>query len=244
MVLARPCSSSFDGPGGTGSDLRTAQYVALYGIALSGLNLAFYKSLETLPLGMAVTIELLGPIVVACNPSRRIDLVWVALALIGLIEILPRDEAVHAGARGTLFALLAALCWGAYILIAKRAQRSEISDLVGFGIAVSAMIVIPVGIVSAGFRLIDIAILPTALCIGILSTAIPYALDYIAIKRLGAETFSLALCVHPAVATLLGAIFLHERITQSAMLATLCMTTAAGGRFVSTAFAGRAAERG
>lgn len=222
-----------------GFDAHTARLVLPYGIALGGLNLAFYKSLETLPLGVAVSFELLGPIMVACASSRRIEIVWAVLAIAGLAQILPIRHIAGVSPVGTTYALLAAFCWALYIVCAKRAARADDVDVVGYGMICAAMLTVPIGIASAGSRLLLADIVPRAIAIGILSAALPYALEYFALKRLTSQTFSLGLCAHPIVAMVLGTALLGEVLTRSMVSAALCIAFAAGGSAVTTYFTSR-----
>jgi len=210
---------------------RAARLVFTYGIAVGGLNLAFYKSLETLPLGVAVSFEMLGPIIVACGSSRRIEIVWAALAI--LAQILPVRHIAGVSAEGTIYALIAALCWALYIVSAKLATRTHDVDVVGYGMTCAAMLTVPIGVASAGSRLLLADVIPTAIAIGILSTAVPYALEYFALKRLTSQTFSLGLCAHPIIAMVLGSALLGEVLTRSMISAALCIACAAGGSAVT-----------
>ncbi|CAN7552374.1 DMT family transporter [Pseudorhodoferax sp. LjRoot39] len=194
------------------ADLRV---IACYGVALGVMNLAFYMALRTLPFGVAVAIEFSGPLAVALYGSRRpLDFVWVALAVAGLALLLPLGHGV-----GTLdpvgvgFALLAALCWATYIVFGKRVGHVPAGLSVSMGLAVAALVVLPVGVAHAGTALLSLPVLGVGLGVAILSSAVPISLEMLALQRLPRQAFGIMISMEPAVAALVALGLLGERLS-------------------------------
>jgi inner membrane transporter RhtA len=213
--------------------LNTAAWRSLvaYGSALGGMNLMFYMSLKTVPLGIAVALEFTGPLVLALVSSRRaIDFIWIALAVFGLILLLPSKQATaQLDPVGAGLALSAGVCWALYIIFGQKAGAEHGSHTVALGTLVAALIVFPIGVVQAGSSLFHWAVLPVAIAVAILSSALPYSLEMFALTRLPARTFSTLMSVEPAVAALSGLIFLHEQLITTQWLAVGAIILAAIG---------------
>ena len=205
--------------------------VCKYGVALGFMNLLFYMSLRTIPFGVAVAIEFCGPLAVAATSSRRkIDFVWLGLAILGLGLLLP----IEAGAEpldpvGVGYALSAAVCWGAYIVFGKRVGHLHSGHSVALGLTVAALAVVPFGVWQAGSALLSPSILFFGLGVAVVSSAIPISLEMMAMKRLPREAFGVMTSVEPAVAALLGFLVLNERLTGLQWTAILAIMLAAGG---------------
>jgi inner membrane transporter RhtA len=202
-----------------------------YGLSMGAMNLSFYMALRTIPLGIAVALEFTGPLAIALFASRRPqDVVWVVLAVIGLYLLLPLHDAVHAlDPMGVLYALGAGLGWALYIVFGQKAGKVYGADAVALGIAIGALVAVPVGFAHAGTALFAWALLPIGLGVAILSSALPYSLEMIALTRLHARTFSVLLSLEPAIAALAGMAFLGERLSTQQWLAIVFIIAASAG---------------
>ncbi len=192
-----------------------------YGVALGAMNLAFYMALKTLPFGVAVAIEFSGPLAVAIFSSRRaVDFVWVALAVAGLGLLLPLGYSVNSlDPAGVMYALLAAVCWATYIVFGKRVGHLPALQSVSLGLALAALVVIPVGAVHAGSALFTPTVLGIGLGVAVLSSAIPILLEMVALQRLPRQAFGIMISMEPAVAALLALGLLGEQLTLTQWLA-------------------------
>jgi inner membrane transporter RhtA len=200
---------------------KTLQTVMIYGIALGCMNLLFYMSLRTVPLGIAVALEFTGPLAVAILASRKaMDFLWVALAVFGLLLLIPLGDA-QAGIDpvGVCYALGAGVCWALYILYGQKAGADNGVQTAALGVMIAAVFIAPVGIVHAGTALLDLALIPTAIAVAILSTALPYSLEMVALTRLPARTFGTLMSMEPAIGALSGLVFLHEVLSPTQWLA-------------------------
>lgn len=202
-----------------------------YGIVLGIMNLSFYKALTFIPLGVAIAVEFTGPLAVAVLTSRRrSDFLWIGLALAGLLLLLPmRGTAASLDPRGILLALVAGACWAVYILVGKRAGTTHGPAAAAAGMILGACIAMPVGIVHAGGALLRPDVLALGLVVGILSSAIPYGMEMIALRRLPANTFSTLLSAEPAIGAVMGLILLGEHLLSMQWLAILLIIAASVG---------------
>jgi inner membrane transporter RhtA len=202
-----------------------------YGLTLGLMNLFFYMALRTLPLGIAVALDFLGPLAVALFGSRRaLDLVWVALAIAGLALLVPHPGDVHAlDPVGVLYALAAAVGWAFYILLGRRAGAAFGGDAVALGTAIGALVAVPAGIAHAGALLFSVSMLPLAAGLAILSSALPYSLEMYALTQLPARTVGILFSLEPAVAALLGLVFLSEHLSRLQWLAVAAIILASVG---------------
>lgn len=210
---------------------RDARVVAAYGTALGAMNLFFYLSLQTIPFGIAVAIEFSGPLAVALLSSRRpLDFIWVALAVLGLGLLLPLGhDASTLDPKGVLFALAAAVCWATYILFGKRLGHLHTGHSVSLGLAVAALVTVPVGIAHAGSALLAPGVLLVGVGVAALSSAIPISLEMVALKRLPQQAFGIMISVEPAVAALLALVLLGEALSPTQWLAIGLIVTASMG---------------
>lgn len=202
-----------------------------YGVALGFMNLLFYMSLRTIPFGLAVAIEFSGPLTVALWSSRKpIDFVWLALAGAGLGLLLPLDVgAMPLDPVGVMYALSAAVCWGAYIVFGKRVGHLHAGHSVALGLSVAALTVVPFGVWEAGSALLDPHVLLFGLGVAAVSSAVPISLEMMALKRLPQEAFGIMTSMEPAVAALLGLFLLNEQLGALQWLAIVCVMLAAAG---------------
>lgn len=203
--------------------------VLLYGGVMGAMNLFFYAALEHIPLGIAVALEFTGPLAVALFGARRpLDFAWIALALIGFASLLPwTGFAGDVSPVGVVLALCAGACWAGYIIFGQRAGTGGGPHIAALGVAMAAVIALPFGIASAGPLLIDPAILPLGLAVALLSSAIPYALDMVALPHVPARLFGILMSGQPAFAALSGLLILGEtlNVVQVAGMAAIVLAS-------------------
>jgi inner membrane transporter RhtA len=216
-----------------GHDRRAYLVAALFGLVLAAMNTSMYLSFERIPLGVAVTLEFVGPLSVAVLGSRRLlDLLWAALAAIGILLLAPLGILGNSDLDplGVAFALLAGLFWASYIILSAR-TGDYFSGLEGLAIALclGAVILIPVGVLGAGEALLDPTLLLFGFSVAMLSAVIPYSLELQALRDIPARVFGVLMSLEPAVATLAGLLVLGERLSMKAVLAMLLVTVAAAG---------------
>ena len=193
----------------------------LYGLALGAMNYLFYLSIQRIPLGIAVALEFTGPLAVALFGSRRpLDFVWVILAVLGLWFLLPLGQDVaQVDLTGALLALGAGACWAVYILTGQRAGEEHGPATVAMGSLIAAVVFVPLGMLQATDTLFQWSLLPLGLAIAVLSTALPYSLEMIALTRMPTRTFGTLMSMEPALAALSGMIYLGETLTFTQTLA-------------------------
>lgn len=188
--------------------------LAVLGLAVAGVIVFFYLALETLPLGAAIALQFMGPLAVAVFGSRKpADLAWAALAAVGVWLLVAQGEA---GAKldlvGIAWALGAAACWGAYIVAGRVVTAAFGRSTAALSIGLAALIMLPVGISHAGTALLDPALLPLALLVAVMSTAVPFSLEFWAMARMPARTFAVFTSLEPAFGVLSGLVLLGERL--------------------------------
>jgi len=205
--------------------------LAVYGASLGVMNFLYYLALRTVPLGITVSLEFTGPLVVAVLSSRRaIDFLWIALAAAGLSLLLPIGHTqTSIDPAGTLFALGAGACWALYIVFGQKAGAAYGPQAVALGSIIAAIIVVPVGMAEAGATLFTVGALPYGLAIALLSTALPYTLEMIALIRLPARTFGILMSVEPVFGALFGWVMLREVLTGGQWLAIALIILASFG---------------
>ena len=211
--------------------------VGAFGVVLGVMNFSIYQAFARIPLGIAVTIEFLGPLAVAVVSSRRVtDLLWVGLAGVGVV-LLGRGGtgAVHGGGHGAVvtgvvFALVAAACWAGYILLSRATGRrfAGSSGLV-IAMVVAAVLVTPPAVISGGAALLRPDVIATGAAIGLLSSVIPYRLELETLRRVPARVFGIWMSLEPAVAALAGLVILGEVLAPSQWLAVGCVIVASAG---------------
>jgi inner membrane transporter RhtA len=227
LVILRPWRARL-----TSRSLRT---VVIYGIALGGMNFLFYMSLRTVPLGIAVALEFTGPLAVALASSRKaIDFLWVVLAATGLMLLIPFGaSSAQLDLVGAAYALGAGVCWAAYILFGQKAGADNGVQTAALGVMIAAVLIAPIGVVHAGFALFDLSLIPAAIGVAVLSTALPYSLEMIALTRMPARTFGMLASLEPVFAALSGLIFLQEILTLVQWLAITAIIVASIGATLS-----------
>lgn len=211
--------------------------LVLYGLALGSMNLLFYLSLRTIPLGVALAIEFVGPLTVAIFTSRKaIDYVWIALSGLGLFLLLPLGGATRViEPVGAAYAAAAAACWALYIVFGHRAGRIHGGQAVSVGMTVAAITVLPFGIMHSGATLLTPAILLSGLGVAILSSALPYSLKMVALRGLPKQAFGVLLSSEPAIGALAGLVLLDECLSLIEWAAIGCIVMASIGVTLSQA---------
>ncbi|WP_166837838.1 EamA family transporter [Rheinheimera pleomorphica] len=195
---------------------RDWQAVIVYGLCLGGMNILFYLAIARIPLGIGVALEFTGPLAVALFSSRRKrDLIWVGFAIAGILLLLPDMHGVDAlDPVGVMLALAAGACWAGYILFGKKTNTQSSGGItVALGMTVAALVLVPVGAVTQGMALFSWDVLPLGFLVGILSSAIPYSLEMVALRNMTSQNFSVFMSMEPAIAALAGFLILAELLT-------------------------------
>ncbi len=209
---------------------RSAWRVVLgYGLVLGSMNLCFYMALARIPLGIAVTIEFLGPLAVALAGSRRwLDALWAVLAAGGVVLLMKGRGSLNPV--GFLFALAAGTCWGLYILLgAALGRHTTKGNGIALGMAVAALVAVPFGVAVSGTALTQPRALMAGLGVALLSSVIPYSLDLEALRKMPPRVFGILMSLEPAMAALIGLVVLKESLSWSQWVAVLCVVTASAG---------------
>ena len=209
---------------------REARSLLIYGVAMGFMNFCFYSALARIPLGIAVALEFTGPLAVAMAASHRaLDFVWVALAALGLVALLPlKGGHATVSVAGIAFALAAGGCWALYIVFGQKAGALHGGVSTALGTVIGAVVIAPIGIAQAGTALLDPQILPAACAVALLSSALPYSLEMFALTRLPTRTFGVLMSGEPALGALSGWCFLHESLAplQWAAIASIMLASA------------------
>ncbi|GAC1301974.1 MAG: EamA family transporter [Ktedonobacteraceae bacterium] len=209
-----------------------ANYVlmALFGLTIAVMNTAFYAAIARIPLGIAVTLEFIGPLGIAVIASRsRFDLLWAALAVVGVALLAPIGSVVI-DPLGVGLALLAGGCWAAYILLNVRVGRNFVGgDGLALSMSVAALALIPLGIGSGGGMLLNPKVLLIGLGVAVLSTIIPFSLELEALRQLPARVFGVLMSLEPAIAALIGFVVLKETLGLRGLAALVLIIVASSG---------------
>jgi inner membrane transporter RhtA len=200
-----------------------------FGVVLAAMNLSFYEALNRIPLGVAVTFEFVGPLTVAVvGARRRIDRLWIVLALIGILA-LTRGAVGHLNTLGVVLALSAGCLWGTYILLNARLGRAfEGSTGLTLSMGIAALVALPVGLAGAG-RLLDPASLALGSAVGVLSSVIPYSFELEALRRIAPAIFGVLMSLEPAIAALAGFLVLGQSLSARALLGIALVVVASAG---------------
>jgi inner membrane transporter RhtA len=214
----------------SGSRGRGLLLIGAFAATLASMNLAFYGAIERIPLGIAVTLEFVGPLAVAILGSRRLlDFVWVGLSAAGIVLLAGAGEgSVHL--LGVILALVAGGFWASYIVLGARVGRIYPGPS-GLAVAMSlaALLVAPVGIASGGSELLSGRVLIIGAAIGVLSSAIPWSLEIEALRRLPTHTFGVLMSLEPALAALAGLAILGQRLGPAELVAIALVVVACAG---------------
>ena len=209
---------------------RELRVIVIYGVALGWMNFFFYLSLRFIPLGVAVSLEFVGPLALAMAASRRaIDFLWILLAALGLLALLPLGlGSKQLDPVGVACGLAAGACWALYIYFGRKAGAAHGGQTTALGMLIGAVMIVPIGAASAGWQLLSPAILPAAIGVALLSSAIPYSLEMLAMPRLPTRTVGVLMSLDPALGALAGLWFLGESLTwiQWAAIASIMAASA------------------
>jgi inner membrane transporter RhtA len=203
---------------------------AAFGVALGLMNWSFYEALDRIPLGIAVTIEFSGPLLVAVIGSRRpLDGLWVALAAAGIV-LLVNPVGGSLDPVGVGFALIAGVCWMSYIYLSKRTGAAFPGGSgLAIAMAVGALIVFPAGVLQADGALTQPNLLGAALVVALLSSVIPYSLELEALRRLPEAVFGVLMSLDPAVAAVVGFLALGQTLEPPEVLGIAMVVVASAG---------------
>lgn len=209
--------------------------ILTYGFALGGMNILFYLAIARIPLGDAVTVEFAGPLALAVLSHRKwMDIVWLALAAIGLMLLAPFGRGHTAiDPMGLILALGAGGCWAVYIVSGQHAGAAYPGGATALGMLTAAILVFPVGLLRAGPMLFQPSLLPIAALIAVLSSALPYSLEMFALGRVPRPTYGAIMSLEPAVAALSGFIFLGQHLTTREGMAIACVMLASAGAAIA-----------
>lgn len=227
LVVARPRLSQ----------LQARQWGAVvpYGLAMGLMNIFFYYSLERIPLGLAVTLEFVGPLTLALVSARRwYELAWAVLAGLGIALLAPW-HGQSGDVVGMGFALAAGACWAVYILLGKRtAALLSGQQGVAIGLLVAGLLVLPVGVANHSFLALTPYLLLLAGLLALFCSILPFTLELQALRVLPARTFSILISLSPVAAALSGWLFLGEKLAVEQWLAVGCIVVASVGATVRT----------
>jgi inner membrane transporter RhtA len=205
--------------------------IAGFGLALAGMNLSFYEAISRVPLGVAVTVEFIGPLTLAVVMSRRWpDLVWALLAGCGVFLLASGDllgTVHHLDMAGVWLALLAGGLWACYILLNRETgQRFAGTFGLAAAMSVGAVVIAPIGIVHAGMHLVRPTVLAVGLAVAVLSSALPYSCELAALRKVTPRAFGILLSMAPAIAALAGFAILGQRLSWIELVALVLVMAA------------------
>ncbi len=221
LAIARP-----DRPHLTAAQWRA---ILVFGLVIAAMNLCFYQAIARIPLGIAVTIEFLGPLAVAIAGSRKVlDFAWAAMAAAGVAILSFTGGTVTL--IGVLFALGAAVGWACYILMSQRVGRLVPGpNGLAFALVVGGLALLPFGVAGAGGRLLEPRNLLMGVLVALLSSAIPFSLEFSALRRLSSQVFGILMSLEPAMGALAGFVFLAQHLSPGDLLAIVLVMVASAG---------------
>ena len=202
----------------------------LFGVCMAAMNFCFFKAIERIPLGVAVAIEFVGPLSVSALLSKhRGHLVWVALAFFGILLLTPAIGSTLDMA-GVVYAVLSGIGWGGFSLLSRRVSgQLKDNDGLVLGLTIAAMMMLPFALSIPVSAFVNPQVLLIGFLVALLSTAIPFTLEFEALKRLSATTYGVLVSTEPAVAAMVGAVLLGELIGIRGLVAVACVVVAAIG---------------
>ncbi|GEP51881.1 threonine transporter RhtB [Flavobacterium noncentrifugens] len=208
--------------------------VVPYGLSLGAMNLIFYLAIERIPIGLAVTLEFIGPLMVAILGSRRaVDFIWVTFAAAGILLIAPWTNS-NVDLLGAGLAVLAGLLWAGYIVLGGRVSKvMDSGSAVATGMLFASLLILPFAIFNGKLTTINPGHLGLGFALALLSSAIPFTLEMKALGQLPARTFSILMSLEPAAASLCGLLFLHEYLSFNETLAVVFVIVASAGSTVT-----------
>ncbi|MEU5215352.1 EamA family transporter [Streptomyces sp. NPDC020807] len=204
--------------------------ILAFGAAMAGMNILFYQAADRIPLGAAVTLEVLGPLILSVVASRRLgNLLWAGLALGGVV-LLSGGGFDRLDPLGAAFALAAGAMWAAYIVFSARTgRRFPQADGLALAMAFGAVLSLPLGIAEAGDKLLVPSTILLGLGVALLSSVLPYTLELLALRRLPAPTFAILMSLEPAIAAGAGFLVLHQALSATDALAIALVIGASMG---------------
>jgi inner membrane transporter RhtA len=228
ILLLAVCRPTLRGRSGSDWGL-----IASFGFALAGMNGLFYQAIERIPLGAAVTIEVLGPLALSVFTNRRlISWLWAGLALIGVVLL--GGGLVGLSLPGMLYALGAGAFWAAYIVLSARTgARFRGADGLAMSMGVATLFTAPLGIAAAGSALLDPAVLGAGAAVALLSSTVPYTLELVALRTLPASTFAILVSLGPAIAAASGYLVLGQALTAVDLIAMALVILASAGAVIT-----------
>lgn len=204
--------------------------VVLYGATMGMMGLLIYLAFARVPIGIAVAIEVTGPLLIVLLGARqKLDFLWLTAAAGGLLLLLPLGASAPLDPLGLLFAAGAAVCWAFYVIFGRKVSGPLGHRAVAWGMAIAALFIVPVGVSHAGAALLMPSIFLVGLAVAALSSAIPYLLEMTAMRRLPANVIGMLLSAAPAVAAVIGFLILGERLLWTQWLAIGCIVMASAG---------------
>jgi inner membrane transporter RhtA len=214
---------------------RAYVYVVLYGINIALMMLSFYAAIDRIPLGITVAIAFAGPLTVAVAGSRQIrDVLWVLLATVGILLLSPFTN-ISLDAGGVVLAFLSALTWATYILLSGRINRvMDGNTALSLAMGVAALVSLPLGIIGAAGVLANPSLILLSVIVALLSSAIPFAFEFHALKTMPPRVFGLLVSLEPVVATLIGFVILQELLAVRDVIGIILVTIAATATARST----------
>lgn len=210
-------------------------YCLGYGLCLGSMNLVFYSAIKRIPIGLGVTIEFTGPLVLALIGSRKkLDLLWVGLAGFGIALLAPRDNN-NLDPVGILLAALAGALWAGYIVLGGKVSRiMKGGEVVTVGMLFAALFILPFGIFSGDLFALNWYWVSIGAVVALLSSTIPFTLEIGALKQLPPRTFSILMSLEPALGALSGLIILKEYLSLTQWLSIFCVIVASIGATISS----------
>ncbi|MFB7499652.1 EamA family transporter [Streptomyces sp. NPDC056161] len=204
--------------------------VLVFGLTMATMNGLFYQAVARIPLGPAVTLEVLGPLALSVLASRRaVNAVWAGLALAGVF-LLGGGGFGDLDVAGVGFALGAGACWATYIIFSARTgRRFPQADGLALAIAVAALLILPLGIAESGGKLLNPTTLALGSAVAVLSSVLPYTLELLALRRLPAPTFAILMSLEPALAATAGFLILGQDLSVTEILAIVLVIAASMG---------------
>lgn len=206
-----------------------------FGLALALMNILIFQAFSRLPIGIATAIEVLGPVSVALAGSRqRHDFVWIALVVIGLALLLPLHSESNIDVIGLLFAVGAAACWAAYIVLGQKVSSVGTGRAVSFGMMVAACVAVPFGAANSNLSNLTWSIVAIGLAVAVISSTIPYLLEMVALGRLPQRVVGVLFSGAPAIAAAVAAVLLGERLTWTQWVSVVLIMLASAGCALSS----------
>ncbi|MET9098515.1 EamA family transporter [Streptomyces antibioticus] len=205
--------------------------VIVFGITMAAMNGLFYQSVDRIPLGTAVTLEVLGPLALSVAVSRRaVNLIWAGLALAGVFLLGGGGGFGNLDPLGVAFALSAGGMWAAYIVFSARTgRRFPQADGLALAMAIGALLFLPLGLAESGTKLLDPVTLGLGAAVAVLSSVLPYTLELLALRRLPAPTFAIMMSLEPAIAATAGFFILNQALTATEAAAIALVIAASMG---------------